>query len=234
MTLSSETAEAEFQSRFAIQAQAAMQHLSQADPIMAKVIERVGPFELTSRQPYFFALVSSIISQQISTKAAAAILNRFLSLFPASKPEEVIPSRLLALSVETLRTVGLSAQKARYAFDLAEKIELGEVNLENLENLSDEEIISQLTKVKGIGRWTVEMFLIFSLTRPDVLPIDDLGFRMAIQKLYGFEERPAPKILRQFAQERGWSPHSSAATWYLWRSLNLKDEAEVNPELLPS
>ena len=193
---------------------------------LASLIEQVGPFKLTSERPYFYALTSSIISQQISTKAAAAIQKRFLALFPDSKPEEVTPARVLLTSKEDLRAAGLSEQKARYLYDLAEKIELGVVDLEHVENLSDEEIISQLIQVKGIGRWTVEMFLIFSLARPDVLPVDDLGFRSAIHKLYGFEERPAPKVLRQFAHERGWSPYSTAATWYLWRSLSLpKPEA---------
>jgi DNA-3-methyladenine glycosylase II len=219
------TSELEFQERFEAHSQAAMSHLRQTDSIMAGLIERVGPFKLTSERPYFYALVSSIISQQISTKAAAAILKRFLALFPDSSPLAVTPARILAISHDDLRAVGLSGQKARYVYDLAEKIELGVVDLEHVDDLGDEEIIAQLTKVKGIGRWTVEMFLIFSLARPDVLPVDDLGFRTAIHRLYGFEERPAAKILRQFAQERGWSPYSSAATWYLWRSLNLKDES---------
>jgi DNA-3-methyladenine glycosylase II len=215
------TRDTEFEAWFELMAQAAMNHLRRIDPVMAGVIEQVGPFKLTPKRPYFFALASSIISQQISTKAAEAIQKRFLALFADSNPEEVTPARVLVIPKDTLRAAGLSEQKARYLYDLAEKIELGVVDLAHVENLSDEEIIHQLTQVKGIGRWTVEMFLIFSLGRPDVLPVDDLGFRTAIQHLYGFEERPSPKILRKFAEEKGWSPYSSAATWYLWRSLSL-------------
>lgn len=222
--------ELEFQERFEVQSQAAMSHLCQQDPVMAALIEQVGPFKLSSERPYFFALTSSIISQQISVKAAAAIQKRFLALFPDEKPEEVTPSRILVISKETLRSVGLSEQKARYLYDLAEKVELGVVDFDHIDNLSDEEIISQLIQVKGIGRWTAEMFLIFSLARPDVLPVDDLGFRSAIHKLYGFAERPSPKVLRQFAQERGWPPYSTAATWYLWRSLSLPKPEEASKD----
>lgn len=219
-----ETSDQEFQQRFEAQASVAIRHLQERDEVMARLIEKVGPFTLTLERPYFYALVSSIISQQISTKAAAAIQQRFMALFPDSSPAEVIPSKLLTIPVEQLRAAGLSGQKARYVLDLAEKIELGVVDLAHVEKLDDEEIISQLTKVKGIGRWTAEMFLIFSLARPDVLPVDDLGFRAAVHRLYGLEERPAPKVLRQFAHERGWSPYSTAATWYLWRSLSLKED----------
>ncbi len=202
----------------------AIAHLQEADPIMAKVIERVGPMTLATEKPYFYALASSIISQQISVKAAAAIEKRFLALFPNSDKAEVSPVRLLAVPVEDLRAVGLSGQKARYILDLAEKIELGTVNLAQVEKQDDEIIIQQLIQVKGIGRWTAEMFLIFSLNRPNILPVDDLGFRAAIHKLYGFEERPSPKILKQFAHERGWPPYSTVATWYLWQSLRLEAE----------
>ncbi|NWJ95564.1 MAG: DNA-3-methyladenine glycosylase 2 family protein [Chloroflexi bacterium] len=222
--MSEEATKLDFQEQFKLQAEKAMHHLQECDTVIAGLIEQIGPYSITPEQPYFFALLSSIISQQISTKAAAAIQNRFLALFPDSSPAEVTPSRLLTLPKEDLRTAGLSEQKVRYGYDLAEKVEEGVVDLTRIDDLPDEEIIRQLTKVNGIGRWTAEMFLIFSLARPDVLPADDLGFRTAVQRLYGFKERPDPKIVRRFAQVQGWSPYSTAATWYLWRSLNLKDE----------
>ncbi len=205
------------------QAFLAARHLSENDPVMARLVERAGPFIIEPKKPYFFSLVSSIISQQISTVAAASILKRFMSLFPEVSAGGITSAQVLALTEDQLRGAGLSGQKARYLKDLAEKIETGQVDLANIEQFSDEEIIQQLTLVKGIGRWTVEMFLIFSLGRPDVLPVDDLGFQNGVHRLYGLPDRPSPKILKQFALEKGWSPYCSAATWYLWRSLALKD-----------
>jgi DNA-3-methyladenine glycosylase II len=189
-------------------------YLSEIDPIMAKAIERVGPCTLIPNPQLFETLVDAIISQQISVKAADAIMGRLRTTLHAEANGIITPDALMSLEEDTLRAVGLSPQKMRYIRDLTERVANGQLDLERLSELDDEAVISELVKVKGIGRWTAEMMLIFSLGRPDVLPVDDLGFVEGVREAYSLEARPTPKELR----ERGevWRPYRTFATWYMW------------------
>jgi DNA-3-methyladenine glycosylase II len=187
---------------------------------MKEVIRRVGPCGLQLRRDRFHMLVRSILSQQISGYAAQAIRGRLEALVA---PQALSAKNLAALSVEQLRTVGVSAQKAQYLLSLATKVRDGELRLNALGRLRDEAVIEQLVQVKGIGVWTAQMFLIFSLGRPDVMPCDDLGIRQAIRKLYGLEDMPDKATSLRIAES--WRPYASIASWYCWRSLELPDEA---------
>jgi DNA-3-methyladenine glycosylase II len=191
-------------------------HLKRADPVLARVIDRVGVcrFRPRSRGTHFDALLRSIVYQQLSGKAAATILDRVLAVYDGRYPR---PPQLLTTSESVLRAAGLSRQKLAYLRDLAAKVDTGDVPLRRVGHLADEEVIAHLTRVKGIGRWTAQMFLIFRLGRPDVLPEMDLGIQTAIQRAYGLADRPAPAdVLRIGAT---WRPHATVASWYLWRSL---------------
>lgn len=192
----------------------ALAHLRAADPKLVPVIEAVGAYTLQPQAHGFGTLVQAIISQQISVKAAASIGDRLRQYVG-----ELTPPRLLELSPDTLRGLGLSYQKARYMLDLAAKVQDGMVDLAHIEQLPDEEVITQLVQVKGIGRWTAEMYLIFALARPDVLPVDDLGLRQGVQRLYQLPELPVAATVRAIAEP--WRPFRSVATWYLWRNLSL-------------
>ena len=201
-------------------------YLRDLDPIMAHAIERVGPCTLTPNPNLFETLVDAIISQQISVKAADAIMAR-LRKAALGEPEGLItPEALLPLDHEALRAAGLSPQKIRYIRDLTERVSTGQLDLEQVSELDDEVAIAELVKVKGIGRWTAEMMLIFSLGRPDVLPVDDLGFLEGVREAYSLDARPTPKEMR----ERGeiWRPYRTFATWYMWgvRRLAMKYEKE--------
>ena len=193
----------------------AIQHLRQSDPVIAGIIERVGPYRVTYNEPVFGSLVRSIVYQQLSGKAAATIFNRLLTA--ASDP--IHPDAILRLSFEELKNIGLSRQKATYIRDLAQKTASKEVVFENFRRMTNDQIIGALTQVKGIGVWTVQMFLMFSLRRPDVLPCGDLGIRNAVQKAYKLKTSPPPAKLEQIGQR--WRPYCSVASWYLWRSLEL-------------
>jgi DNA-3-methyladenine glycosylase II len=191
-------------------------HLKRADDVLARVIERVGPcrFRPRSEGRHFDALLRSIVYQQLSGKAAGTILDRVLGLYGGRYPR---PAQLLETPDTALRGAGLSRQKLGYLRDLAAKVDSGEVPLARVSRWPDEEVITHLTRVKGIGRWTAQMFLIFRLGRPDVLPELDLGIQTAIQRAYGLAERPGPaEVLRIGAT---WRPHATVASWYLWRSL---------------
>ena len=201
----------------------AARELSQADPALQKLIRKIGPCELgmTRRRHYFPALVEAIIHQQLSGKAAGRILARFRALYPSRRfptAEEVART-----PVEQLRAAGLSSQKISYLKDLASRVADGSFALRRISAVDDEEVIGRLTEVKGIGRWTAEMFLIFTLGRPDVLPATDLGIRKAVQRLYGTKTLPSPRALEQMG--RRWEPYRSVAAWYLWASVDGK-----NPE----
>jgi DNA-3-methyladenine glycosylase II len=194
--------------------QAAIRHLKAADPVLAAIIDRVGPCRLQLREPTFETLARSIVYQQVSGKAAASILARV---------QQAVGSRftanaVLRLTPEQLRACGLSKQKATYIRDLAEKVASRKLNFRRLAVLSDEEVIEHLTQVKGIGVWTVQMFLIFALERPNVFPHADLGVRNAIHRAYNLPEAPNPADLLRISQP--WHPYCSVATWYLWRSLD--------------
>ncbi len=189
-------------------------YLSEIDPIMAKAIERVGPCTLIPNPQLFETLVDAIISQQISVKAADAIMARLRAVLHAEANGLISPEALLSLEDDTLRAVGLSPQKMRYIRDLTERVSSGQLELERLSELDDEAVIAELVKAKGIGRWTAAMMLIFSLGRPDVLPVDDLGFVEGVREAYSLDARPTPKEMR----ERGevWRPYRTFATWYMW------------------
>lgn len=174
--------------------------------------------QLRTDGTHFQALTRSIIFQQLSGKAAGTIFSRFNALYPDGSPT---PEAVLATSDETLRAVGLSRQKVAYLRDLASKVVSGELPLDHVETLSDDDLIAHLVQVKGIGRWTAQMFLMFRLGRPDVLPELDLGIQNAIKRAYRKRKRPTPKDVKKIGAK--WSPHSSVASWYLWRSLDNGD-----------
>jgi DNA-3-methyladenine glycosylase II len=192
--------------------------LMRRDPVLATAIKRIGPCRMADRQrsDHLTALVGAIVSQQLSTKAAATIFGRFVALFPEGR----IPSAdaIAAHSDAELRGVGLSGQKVAYLRDLTARIADGRLQLDELEHLPDEQVIERLTSVKGFGRWTAEMFLMFRLHRPDVLPAGDLGIVNAIQRLYRLRKRPDAKRVLRMGEV--WKPYRSVASWYLWQTLH--------------
>src|SRR5712691_4843848 len=196
-------------------------HLSSIDPVMAETIARVGLCTLAPNPNIFETLVDAIISQQISVKAADAIVARVRAATPGGL---ITPEALLLLEQDALRAAGLSTPKARYVRDLTERVTGGQLDLAALDKLEDEEIINNLVAVKGIGRWTADMILIFSLGRPDVLPVDDLGFVEGVREAYGLEARPTRKEML----ERGeaWRPYRTFATWYMWAVRRLSQRIE--------
>jgi DNA-3-methyladenine glycosylase II len=195
--------------------------LARRDPVIAALIKRHGPCGLADAQheDAFTALVHAIISQQLSTKAAATIARRFDALFDGP-PTAVAVARV---DDEQLRAVGLSSQKVRYMRDLSARVMDGSLPLGMVNELPDEDVIQSLTQVKGIGRWTAEMFLMFRLHRPDVLPVDDLGILKAVQRAYGLRKMPRPERLTKIGEP--WRPYRSVACWYLWASLGNKPAA---------
>lgn len=192
-----------------------LEHFRERDPKMAQVIQEVGPFLLKRNRKYFVVLCRSIVSQQISTRAADTIYIRFRKLFDGKAPT---PQRVAGLTEDTLRAAGLSRQKAAYLKDLGRRFLDGTLRPRQLNYLDNEAVIDRLTQVHGIGRWTAEMFLIFSLNRLDVLPVGDLGLLAAVQKIYGMKTRPDAKRVRALGEK--WNPYETIATWYGWRSLN--------------
>lgn len=191
----------------------AISHLTQADPVMAEIIGRVGDYRIQFRQPEFATLVRSIVYQQLSGKVASVIYGRVETALQG----EITPAGILKLRPQRMRKLGLSAQKTAYIRDLARHTRDGVVVFEELTELPDDEVIARLTQVKGIGVWTAHMFLIFALRRPNVLPTGDLGIRNAIRKAYALAEPPLPKDIETIAAR--WHPYCSVASWYLWRSL---------------
>jgi DNA-3-methyladenine glycosylase II len=191
--------------------------LMRRDRVLGAAIKSIGACGLAERQrkDHLSALIGAIVSQQLSTKAAATIFGRFVALFPDGQ----IPHAhaIHSLDDATLRGVGLSGQKVGYLRDLCTRIADGRLQLEELEMLEDELVIERLTSVKGFGRWTAEMFLMFRLHRPDVLPVGDLGIVNAIQRLYGFRKRPDAKKMTALGE--AWRPYRSVACWYLWQTL---------------
>lgn len=196
---------------------AATRHLRRSDPIMRRLISQVGPFQLKLERNRFWMLVRSIISQQLSTSAARTIRSRVEALLA---PGVITADRFRDMSAEQLRSAGLSTQKAAYVADLTDAVLTGRINLRQIARNSDERVIQELVQVKGIGRWTAQMFLIFSLGRLDVFPHDDLGVRAAIWNLYGLTELPDKERSHQIASS--WRPYAGVASWYNWRSFDLK------------
>lgn len=194
---------------------AAITHLRGKDPVMAEIIARVGPYAMEYREPTFETLVRSIVYQQLSGKVASVIFKR---LHEAAGEAQLTPAGIMRMRPEKMRGVGLSAQKTRYIRELAKLARRGKVVFENLPKMEDAEVIEHLTQVKGIGVWTAQMFLMFALRRPDVLPVADLGIRSAIKKAYGLDDLPKPAEMERIAAS--WKPHTTVACWYLWRSLD--------------
>ena len=190
-----------------------LEHFDERDPVMAGIIRQTGPFKLKRNQNYFVVLCKAILAQQISTAAAQAITVRFHALFDNHSPT---PERVLKLSDQILRGVGLSRQKTAYLKDLSRHFLGRTIRPHRLHYLDNEEIVEQLTAVHGIGRWTAEMFLIFSLNRLDVLPIGDLGLQLALKKIYGMRKLPTAR--RMHALGKKWHPMETVATWYAWRT----------------
>jgi len=187
------------------------------DPKLSVIIKRIGRCELHAVAPRdaFEALCMSIASQQLSVKAAATIFGRFCDLFPNRKPT---PDRVMTLTDDQIRAVGFSRPKASFIKDLAARVIDGRIDLKGLKKHPDDEVMRQLVAVKGIGRWTAEIFLMFRLGRMDIFPADDLGLMNAVHRAYGMRKRPDPKKLRKMGE--AWSPYRSVAAWYLWQSLS--------------
>jgi DNA-3-methyladenine glycosylase II len=199
----------------------ARRHLARKDPVLRQVIALVGTCTLRPAEDRFHALVRSIIAQQISTHAARAIAGRLEKTLARTG---ITPRALARLSTERMRRAGLSAAKILSLKDLAVRVSDGTVPLDALDDLPDEEVIERLIPVRGIGRWTAEMFLIFSLGRLDVLPLADLGLRAGVQKHYELPERPDAAHLTELGE--GWRPYRSIGTWYIWRSLGNVPQAK--------
>lgn len=199
---------------------AALEHLRSTDDVLSAVIDAHGTLDLEARRrgrpaDAYGALLRSIVGQQLSTKAARAVYLRLLTLFGERTPT---PEELLAADPDEVRAAGLSRSKVAYLRSLAEHVISGELELERLGELSDEQIVGELTAVKGLGQWTADMFLIFHLGRPDVLPVGDLGVRRAVERLYGFEGLPSAEEMEALGER--WRPYRTAASLYLWSSLD--------------
>jgi DNA-3-methyladenine glycosylase II len=202
--------------------------LMRRDPVLAAAIRQIGPCGLAERQrrDHLTALVGAIVSQQLSTRAAATILARFMALFPEGT--ELSGPGIAALEDAALRGVGLSGQKVGYLRDLCAHLADGRLVLSELETLPDEAVIERLTQVKGFGRWTAQMFLMFRLHRPDVLPVGDLGIVNAVHRLYRLKKKPDAKRLSKIGE--AWRPYRSVASWYLWQTLRNEPLAQARPK----
>ena len=198
----------------------ALEHLGRSDDVMAALIEEFGPLDLEKRRSgrpadAYGALLRSIVGQQLSVKAARSIYERLTDLFGGSTPT---PKELLAADPETVRSAGLSRPKVSYIRSLAQHVEDGELHLGSLDDMTDDEVIAELTAVKGLGEWTAHMFLMFHLRRPDVLAVGDLGVRRAVERQYGLEGLPDAETLERLAER--WRPYRTLACMYLWHSLD--------------
>jgi DNA-3-methyladenine glycosylase II len=194
----------------------AILHLKKSDPVLRTIIERVGPCRIEFGEPTFHSVAEAIVYQQLNGKAALTIFKRFTD----AAGDPVTPEGIQKLSDAEMRAVGLSKQKSAYLRDLAEKAQAGLLEFERMPGMTDAEVIEHLTRVKGVGVWTAHMFLIFTLRRPDVLPVGDYGVQAAIKKHYRKRKLPKPKDMEKIAKP--WAPYRSIACWYLWRSLDVK------------
>ncbi|MGA8538408.1 MAG: DNA-3-methyladenine glycosylase [Terriglobales bacterium] len=194
----------------------ATSHLKKSDPVLAALIERIGPCRMQFGEPTFHALAESILYQQLNGQAAATIFDRFTAL--AGDP--LTPEGILKLTDAQMRGVGLSRQKTAYLRDLSEKTKAGLLEFERMVEMTEDEVIQHLTQVKGVGVWTAHMFLMFTLRRPDIMPVGDYGVQAAIKKHYRKRKWPKPAVMLKIAKP--WSPYRSVACWYLWRSLDMK------------
>ena len=202
----------------------AVTHLKKSDPVLAAIIASVGMPKIAQRPATFWALARSIVFQQLNGKAATTIFNRL----ETAAGGELTPHSLLVLTEEQLRAVGLSKQKASYLRDLAQRTASGELDFAILPAMSDAEVIEHLTRIKGIGEWTAQMFLMFALQRLDVMPTADYGIRAAIKKAYRMRKLPTPKRMLKLAEK--WRPYCTIACWYLWRSVDVATVADGKPK----
>lgn len=207
---------------------AAVAHLTRQDRALGDLIRRVGPFTLKLERDRYAMLVRSILSQQISTKAARSIRLKLEGLTSSGR---LTVSDLAALSDLEFRSAGLSGQKISYIRDLTQRVVAGQLPLERLHRLDDEEVIAELVQVKGIGRWTAQMFLMFCLGRVDVFPSGDLGLRSSMRELYGLPDAPTPKVCEELAAP--WSPYATIASWYVWRLSDLKNDPTQDASRYP-
>jgi 3-methyladenine DNA glycosylase/8-oxoguanine DNA glycosylase len=215
----------------------AILHLKKSDPVMRAIIERIGPCRMQFGEPVFHSLAEAIVYQQLNGKAAETIFKRFTAL----SGDPITARGILKLTPEQMRSVGLSKQKSAYLTDMAERAHRGELDFSRLPEMADEEVIEHLTQVKGVGVWTAHMFLMFTLRRPNILPVGDFGVRMAMYKHYLDKRRngvakkgpsrkgktqkveiklPTPEQMEKIA--KCWEPYRSVACWYLWQSLDTK------------
>jgi DNA-3-methyladenine glycosylase II len=194
----------------------AEQHLSTNDPLMALAIKKYGPCKIKPHSDYYAELIDSIISQQLSVKAAATIQKRVMAVFGGKLPA---PEQLLSADTEVLRACGVSYAKVAYMKDLAQHILEGRLDMVHISKLPNDELVEQLTAVKGIGVWSAHMFMIFSLGRMDVLPVGDLGIRKGAMLLYELPELPKNSQLETLSKKHQWHPYESVAAWYIWKSL---------------
>ena len=191
----------------------ACKHLSKKDRVMKRLIVQFPGASMSSRGDAFTTLARSIVGQQISVKAAQSVWDRFVLL-----PKKMAPSQVLKLKIDDMRSVGLSARKIEYLVDLAIHFDSGAISSDTMKTMDDEAIIAELVSIRGIGRWTAEMFLMFYLLRPNVLPLDDIGLINGISKDYFSGEAVSRSDIREVAA--AWDPYRSVATWYIWRSLD--------------
>jgi len=197
-------------------------HLSANDAKLAELIKKYGPCRIKPHDDHYGELLSSIVSQQLSVKTADTIWDRVLDVFKGKTPS---PQQLTAADAEAIRACGVSYQKISYMRDLANHIISGQLDLKHASTLPNQEILDQLVDVKGIGQWSAHMFLIFSLGRLDILPVGDLGIKKAAMTAYGLKNLPKPEELEKLSKKNGWKPYESVAAWYLWQSLDNKDNA---------
>ncbi len=194
----------------------AQNHLEKNDPILGSVIKKYGDCTIKPHKDYYGELVSSIVSQQLSTKAASTIWQRVIDLFNGQVPS---PQQLLIADNDKIRACGVSYQKINYMKDLAQHIIDGRLDMAHIATLPNSELSQQLTSVKGIGQWSADMFMIFSVGRLDILPVGDLGIKKGIMHLYNLKALPDALVMQKIAKKNGWSPYESVASWYIWKSL---------------
>jgi DNA-3-methyladenine glycosylase II len=190
----------------------ARRHLLKADPVIAELAKRLGPYKMEIRGRPYEALLRAILYQQLAGAAAAAIERRFLAMYDGAIPT---PAQLAEATDEQLRSAGISRQKASYMRSIGEHFASGEVSDRKLMRAADDEVIEQITRIRGVGRWTADMLLMFCIGRPDVLPVGDLGIQTSMKLAYGLDQLPKPDVMEKIAEP--WRPFRSAGSWYLWR-----------------
>ncbi len=197
-----------------------IKHLSKNDKVLRTIIKKIPKCNLRPRRKYFNNIVNSIIGQQLSVASAKAIRDKFNNHFK----NQISAEKIIVTEDIILRQLGLSNAKVKYIKDLSSKILSREVSLKNISSKTDQEIIEELTKVKGIGVWTTHMFLMFTLGRINILPTGDLGIKKSVMLNYGFKKMPSEEQVAKISKKYNWEPYNSIASWYLWRALDMKPE----------